>query len=414
MFACLHAPGNMAVLLDCARYFSPLIEEIPPDTVVFDIRGLRAIHGTTEQIAQKIWLRVGIPANLAIAPNPDAAVHAARGIKGKIIIAQGQEAPALAGLPLNLLGGSPEFAETLDLWGLRTFGEFAALPPMGVAARLGDEGVAMQRLARGEGDRLLKVAKDPLEFREEMEPECTLDLAESVLLLAGRMLNDICTRLSRQSLATNEIHLRLKLERATEYVMSLRLPVPMLDAKVFLKLLQLELNQRPPEAPVEKLFLELKPVKVRTTQHDLFLPASPEPEKLEITLSRIREMVGPDNLGAPILVDTHRPDSFLMGSLSKVKVHIPPPRLKLVMRRFRPPVRAQVWCSPRGEPARIVSSKIEGRVIACAGPWAGSGGWWEDHPWDCAEWDVEITSGDLLRIHRNVRTGIWAIDSSYD
>src|SRR5207244_2780731 len=154
MFAAVHTPGNFPLLLVCAEHFSPLIEEQPPDTVVFDIRGLRLIFGTPQEIAAEIHRRVGIPANVAVASNPDAAVHAARGVAGVTVIAPHQEAAILAPLPLYLLGGSPEFARTMDLWGLRTFGEFAALPPLGVAARLGEDGVLFQRLARGERSRL--------------------------------------------------------------------------------------------------------------------------------------------------------------------------------------------------------------------------------------------------------------------
>jgi protein ImuB len=51
----------------------------------------------------------------------------------------------------------------------------------------------------------------------------------------------------------------------------------------------------------------MMPVEPRTTQHGLFLPSSPEPEKLEITLARIRGLVGAANVGAPELLDTHRP-----------------------------------------------------------------------------------------------------------
>ena len=39
MFACLYAPGNVPLLIECAGYFSPWIEQIS-DAVVFDIRGL--------------------------------------------------------------------------------------------------------------------------------------------------------------------------------------------------------------------------------------------------------------------------------------------------------------------------------------------------------------------------------------
>jgi protein ImuB len=288
MFACLHAPGNLPLLVECAKHFSPLIEETSPDTAVFDIRGLRWIYGAPEQIASEIEHRVGVPANLAIASNPDAAIHAARGIRGVTILSPGQEAAVLASLPPYLLGGSPEFARTLNLWGIRTFGEFANLPPLGVAARLGEEGTHIQQMARGTSHRQLRLRVDLLVFREERELEDSLILLEPLLFLLSQMLNELCERLRFHGRSTNEIRLRLNLERVPGHSVTIRLPVPMLDSMVLLKLLQLELNGKPPQAPVEKIQLELMPVEPRTTQHGLFLPSSPEPEKLEITLARIR------------------------------------------------------------------------------------------------------------------------------
>jgi protein ImuB len=419
MFACLHAPGNLPLLVEVAGYFSPLIEVAADDAVVFDIRGLRLIYGTPQQIAQAIELRMGLKANLAIARNPDAAMHAARGISGITVIPPGREAERLARLPLFLLGGSPEFARTLGTWGIRTFGEFAALPPLGIAARLGDEGLAMQRLARGEGERLLQVSKEALEFFEECEPESALDLMEPLLLLIGRMLNDLCARIASHSLGVNQICLNLKMERLENrpvaYSLTLDLPVPMLNAQVFLKLLQLELAERPPESPIEKIRLDLKPVQSRATQHGLFLAASPEPEKLEITLARIRGLVGAANLGVPELIDTHRPDSFRLGSLrAPGRTHsLTVAPQTLVLRRFRPRLHAQVWCGIDGRPSRVYFSKGDGCVIASAGPWRTSGDWWTGEPWDCEEWDVE-TAAAVLRIHRDCRRGEWFVEGSYD
>jgi protein ImuB len=424
MFACLHSPGNLPLLVECAGYFSPLIEESTNDSVVFDIRGLRLIYGTPEQIAQAIELRMGVKANLAIASNPDAAMHAARGIRGVTVIPPGREADVLARLPLFLLGGSAEFARTLDTWGIRTFGEFAALPPLGIAARLGDEGMAMQRLARGEGQRLLATQKDALEFFEEFEPESSIDLMEPLLLLIGRMLNDLCARIASHSLGVNQVRLHLKMERLenrpVEYSLVFDLPVPMLNAQVFLKLLQLEMAERPPESPIEKIRVDLMPVQSRATQHGLFLPASPEPEKLEITMARIRGLVGAANLGVPELVDTHRPDSFRLGSLRGTSgTHSPTVAPQggaqqcLILRRFRPPQHAQVWRGIDGRPSRISFSRGDGRVVACAGPWRTSGDWWTGESWDREEWDVEITAA-LLRIHRDCRRGEWFVEGSYD
>jgi protein ImuB len=414
MFACLHAPGNLPLLVECAGGFSPLIEETSPDTVVFDIRGLRGIYGTTEQIASEIQRRVGIAANLALASNPDAGVHAARGIRGVTILPPGREAAILAPLPLYLLGGSPEFARTLDLWGLRTFGEFAGLPPLGVVARLGEEGAHMQQLARGAGRRQLRLRVDPLVFREERELEDSLDLMEPLLFLLSQMLNELCERLRFHGRSTNEIRLRLKLERASDHSTTLGLPVPMLDSKVLLKLLQLEFNDRPPQAPIEKIQLELMPVEPRTAQYGLFLPSSAEPEELEITLARIRGLVGAANAGAPELVNTHRPGAFRMGPLTTAKGAIPPPHPKLAFRRFRPPHPAQVWCNNHGKPARIFSSRGGGNVIACAGPWQVSGDWWTSEVWNHQEWDIEIQGMGVSRIYQNCLRRQWFIEGGYD
>ena len=124
----------------------------------------------------------------------------------------------LASLPLHLLGGSVDVALSLDLWGIRTFGEFAALPPIGVAARLGDEGIHLQRLASGRGFRRLRVAKDDLKFEAEMELDTPIELLDSLCFVFQRLLDDLLARLVRASLSTNEVRVRLALEGAPDHI----------------------------------------------------------------------------------------------------------------------------------------------------------------------------------------------------
>ena len=98
----------------------------------------------------------------------------------------------------------------------------------------------------------------------------------------------------------------------TRFIRTLRFPVPMLDPKVFLKLLQLDLSAHPPGAPIIKIHLSAEPARPRSAQGGLFLPPSPEPEKLELTLARIAGMVGEQKVGALELLDTHHPEGFRM------------------------------------------------------------------------------------------------------
>ena len=71
----------------------------------------------------------------------------------------------------------------------------------------------------------------------------------------------------------------------------------MRDPKVFLKLLQLDLAAHPPGAPVCKLWIAAEPARPRSAQRGLFLPITPEAEKLEITLARITGVVGERRAG---------------------------------------------------------------------------------------------------------------------
>ena len=156
MFACLHGPGNLTAL---AFEFSPTVEETGApgsDTVAFDVSGLERISACRRRSprpSRAAPREIGVKANLRIAANPDAAICAARGFSGVSVIPHGDEAKFLGRLPLALLAPTPEMQETLERWGIRRFRDLAALPPFGIAERLGrkDCGCANWRAAKATG-----------------------------------------------------------------------------------------------------------------------------------------------------------------------------------------------------------------------------------------------------------------------
>lgn len=410
MFACLHAPGEFERLIACAHGFSPLVERTDADTVTLDIDGLEHLFGSVYDIARAIIGRAGITFNIAVAANPDAAFHAARGFPGTSIVPQGDEAKFLATLPVALLSPSEETSETLARWGVRTFRDLAALPDLGVAARLGEEGVRLQQLARGEHERPLVPIETPQRFEEAMELEHPVELLEPLLFVLSRLTGDVCKRLEDRALAAIGLRVRLQLENAAEHERSIRLPVPMRSPRVFLKLIELDLEKHPPSAPIIKVTIAADPAKPRTTQNGLFIPLAPEPEKLELTLARITNIVGENNVGSPELVDTHRPGAFrirpfAMSGKGTGKQASP---TQLALRVFRPPVAARVQAD------LVTAPGIRGRIVQQAGPWRTSGDWWTTDPWSRDEWDIELTDGALYRIYCDAQTGRWFIEGSYD
>jgi protein ImuB len=415
MYAALHGTGNLTAL---AFEFSPVVERTAADTVTLDVSGLDRLIGLPQDIAAAISRRAAerdLKPAIALAENPDAAICAARGFSGISIIPYGDEAKFLGSLPLSLLSPAPELAETLERWGIRRFHELAALPPLGIAERLGPEGLRLRELARGEVDRKLLALEEPLHFEEELELEYPVELLEPLAFVLSRLLNGLSTRLATRGLATDEVRLVLKLENRATHERTLRLPVPTLDTKSLLKLMQLDLAEHPPEAPILHVWMGVNPVKPQAAQSGLYIPTAPEPVKLEITLARIQAITGEGSVGAPELLDTHRPDAFRMGGFrvpSGSRQTAKHDRLShLVLRIFRPPRAARVLLAS-GQPGFVTAGSIRGKVVDLAGPWRTSGDWWTTDPWSRDEWDIALSDGALYRLYCAPKG--WFLEGYYD
>jgi protein ImuB len=429
MFAAVHTPGgaDLSRLAQCASDFSPLIEETAPDTVTFAVDGLAHLFGPPREVAAAIARRaaeLGLAAHVAVADNPDLAVHGARGFAGVTVM----DAEHMAGLSIAVLAPPEDIAQTFALWGIRTCGELAALPADGVAERLGEAGVRLQQLARGAAGRPLVPAFPVPPFVQSMELEYPLAELEPLSFLLARLLNGLCAHLESRGLAAHELTLRLALEGGGLHERTLRLPYPMRAARTFLKLLALDLEMHPPDASIVAVTLSAEPVNPRVVQHGLFIPLAPEPQKLELTLARITKLVGEGNAGSPQLLDTHRPRAFRLmrfkpGTVSSFPVfragefgegngergYCP----GFCLRAFRPERRAVVTESG-GRPAEVRAQGVRGRVLESAGPWRTSGDWWRSDAWARDEWDVALSDGALYLLSRDGPSGEWFIEGSYD
>ncbi len=438
-----HEESAQEVLLNCGYSFSPRVESTRSGTILIDLTGSERLLGGGETIGLLLQSRAvacGLEANVALAANPDTALCAARGFKGISVIAQGDEASRLGCLPIEVLDAMPETLDTFDAWGIRDFKSLAALPPIPLTQRLGQYGLHLQRLAKGEVQRELVAAEIPATFYESMELEEAVELLEPLSFILNRLLEQLTARLQARSLATDQIQLDLSLEVypdrqleatsapdsfVTVHQRALKLPVPTQDAKVLLKLLQLDLAAHPPQAPVKKIAIEVIPARIRLTQTGLFQPLAPEAQKLEITLARLRAVVGETDpegrgrVGFPVIVDTHRPDSFqvLPSRADREEQHEFVASSRLALRLFRPAVPAVVDLND-SRPALVRFHRGKARVVHAAGPWRSSGTWWDaTGNWKRDEWDVHLSmngTAGLYRIFHDLLTGEWFVEGIYD
>jgi protein ImuB len=416
-----------AALLDLGWSVSPWMEDAVPDAIILDLACLASIFGSEEKIAAQLIERaskLGLSANVAVASNIESALHAARGFSGITVIPPGEEARRLGCLPVSALLPPAEILETLERWGVRNCAALAALPALELSERLGQEGVRLHELARGARERSLALAEPALFFEEEMELDDSVEELEPLAFLLGRLLDQLCARLAARSLAASSIQVRFDLEPSFEkdfrllsadslrkdapktYRKILALPVPMRDSKMLLKLLRLHLQRDPPLAPILKITMVADPARPRVAQGGLFLPASPDPEKLELTVAQIANLVGDANIGSPESMDTHRPGEFRMSRFAASRGATGIYRKNgvrennrarqkssslpaIAFRVFRPAVPASVELC-EGHPVRVGFRGMRGDVITASGPWRTSGDWWREDAWQQDEWDLEI------------------------
>ena len=296
-----------------------------------------------------------------------------------------------------------------------------------------------------------------------MELDEPVDLLEPLAFVLNRLLEQLMARLLERALATDHARVSLELEihydrqvkaddlqelRSPMHERTLKLPAPMQDTKILLKLLQLDLEANPPRGPVKRVTVEVFAARLRLGQAGLFQPLSPEPAKLEITLARLRAVVGEQDedgrgcVGFPRVLDSHKPDSFQMlpsmperdarksaraGKQMQRSFDSGPPfsrpsaqddkTPRLAMRRFRPPIAALVELAGDA-PRTIIFSGMRAKVRNASGPWRVSGDWWnQSEQWQRDEWDVEISAEGgvgVYRMFREVGSGKWFVEGMYD
>src|ERR1700752_3636366 len=247
MFACIYTEevAPELSLPDFAYAFSPVVEETRPGTVVIDVEGCDLLFGSAYQLAQEVSRRarqqqasggLNTSVSVAIAANPDAAIHAATRLPGITFVSSGEELSCLGEFPIahlnfELVGieekAAAEIFETLRLWGVSTFADFAALPVTGVSERLGQDGVRLQQLAAGKTKRHLKAKKPEPVFANSLELEHPPSELEPLSFVFARLLHQLCAALNSYALATNELQVELQLEDQTTHERRLSLPYPM-------------------------------------------------------------------------------------------------------------------------------------------------------------------------------------------
>jgi protein ImuB len=388
------AAALLRLALWATRYtpaVSPWGVENGADGIFLDVTGAAHLFGGEEALLADLAHRLGrfgLPARLAVAATPGAAWALSRFHPSPASVLQsGQEAAALAPLPIEALRLSPDTCTTLRRLGFKRAGMLMDRPRAPFAARFDAE--LLRRLDQALGrvpEPLVLTAPPPIyrSLRQLLEP---IDTQEAIVAVAAHLMEDLVPALVRDGVGARTLRLALYRIDGEVATIDVGLTQPTRSPALFARLVDLKLERVVATIDAgfgfEALALAVTvPERVAAKQAEL-ASASGDADRAErcaALIDSLRQRLGSRSVRRLEPVASHLPEraEAPCAAISQAPSWPAPDGTRL-----RPPL-----VLPRAEPADVMALVPEGpprrfrwrgvmRTVAHAqGPERIAGEWW--------------------------------------
>jgi protein ImuB len=388
-------------LLEVLRRFSPHVEPCAGDPSVFwlDVRGLERIYPSLARWADELRgaarasqfhcsVVVGFErfASSAVAKN-------LCGARNAVFATRDDEQSAALRVPLRRLEIEPKTRDALDKLGVRSIGDFVALPVDGLGRRFGRDAKRLHQLCSG----ALRPEFAPRPARSPAHDAVLLDMPEGdlarVLELAGELCTPLLAALERRGERVRELCVELELEGAAALRERVRPAEPTLAWDRLERLLYLRLERRRLARGVTRVAVTLSGVRAVPRQLGLF--AERPRRDLGVAaraFANLRAAFGDEVVVRARLTGEHWPEDAFewvsFGALPGSAAPRPQREVPLVRRILSAPA---VFGS-----ARRIERASSGVALA--------GRWWSDEV-DRLYTFAALENGELLWLYEDRRTG---------
>jgi DNA polymerase-4 len=232
MFQALKAcPGAVVIAPDMAKYartarqiralmreLTPLVEPVSIDEAFLDLAGTEALHRASPAkalagFARKVEAEIGISVSIGLSYCKFLAKIASDHDKprGFFMIGRAEAQGFLTSRPIGLISGvGPKTQAKLARDGFRLMGDLQASDEAVLAARYGDEGCRLWRLARGIDARQVSVEREVKSVSAETTFESDLASLDALAPILYRLCEKLSARLKQAGFAASCLTLKLK------------------------------------------------------------------------------------------------------------------------------------------------------------------------------------------------------------
>jgi len=467
-------------VVGAVRQFCPRIEVLRPGLLAFAVRGPARYFGGEAELGRNVVeavTRLGYDCGVGIADGMFAALLASRdgllaaaeGTAPVRIVPPGGTPAFLAPRAVTVLG-EPDLTDLLVRLGIRTLGEFAAVPVAEAGNRFGAQGLLAHRLARGLDPRPLAARPPSADLAVQVEFDPPVEHSEQVVFAAKSLAGRLHAKLAASGLACVRIQVQVTGENGEESVRLWRHD-GLLSELAVAERVRWQLDGWRPEREDRSeptgvqvggiSLLRLVPdqlVRDQGRQLGLWGDAVVT-DRVARAAVRVQAMLGHEAVRQPIMAGGRSPSDQVVlvpfrdpEPLSEKPINDTgpsrngagpprsgPPTVRPVDRPWPasipPPAPATVYQVPR--PARLTDGsgslvEVTGRgqlsgapgrlsvaggppvaVTAWAGPWPVTERWW-DSEHACRKARFQLVTADGAAWLAVVQDGRWLIEASYD
>ncbi|MEO8574212.1 MAG: hypothetical protein ABI481_09610 [Pyrinomonadaceae bacterium] len=463
LYACIISPDakrDRDALLSVAQQFSYSVELLE-DGILFDVSGLQNLVGNLNEISQKILAELktnSISGSIAVAETIDTAMLLARENGGQPSAASDTtvssnpkskiQNPKFAQLSLhNLLIDEDTLNVFRDL-GIKSIRDLTRVPKDELITRYGQQFKNIIDVIEQKSARLLTPNTKENMVSWDYQLDFPVDDFEQLIFILNHGLDRLLTQTSRYGFSTEHLDIFFKLQNKTERAYEIKTSFPTLEKTFWLKLINLRISLAPPESEIVAIHVTSHFTPPRPAQSGLFAVSRPDPERLLLTVNKLKKLVGEANVGVPVLLDQRVAQPFALDAdgMPSGKEHHPvgrsgrhpsldkegsraansPPVLEGVVEAlrgrggaesaviafsyFNPPIQADVLVREK----RLIFLRTQyfsGHVKKYSGVWKANSKWW-DQEWKAQEWDVEIENHGVYRLCKV--NNDWFLAGEYD
>jgi DNA polymerase-4 len=299
--------------------FSPLVEPLSIDEAFVDAAGLEGLFGPPEQMAERIKAeiraRTKLTCSVGVAPNKFLAKLATELGKpdGLTVIAPERVQAVLDPLSVQrVFGVGRRTSALLESLGIHTIGQLRLARPDALTGHVSVQGLEhMQRLARGEDDRIVEAYRNPKQMSAERTFMVDIASAAEIRKHLLELAQDVGHSLRRRGFRARSVRLKLRTE---DFVTSTRTRslARATDSDRVLYRTACELfNRTPPRRRLRLVGVAAADLRTgpEEEQGTLFGPPPEEVQQatIERTVDRIRDRFGLASVRPAALLDRRPP-----------------------------------------------------------------------------------------------------------